>query len=794
MSCGEAWYEAKAWQFGIGWNSLSAFNMYGDPSLHIIPSEPRSRQRFVNCRAAPGGDGLSWETAYNDLQDALYEIVRLGMVKEIWVAAGTYKPDRGTGDRADTFRLDKAVEIYGGFTGCETHLEQRDPATNVTVLSGDIGVEDDSSDNSYHVVTFKDTWVGALIDGFTITGGNANGTEQEDKNGGGMYNYLSNPTLTNCIFTGNQAVNNGGALYSCCTWNLLTLNNCIYSENVADKGGAMYLNCAARISNCTFSGNSANLGGGLYNDDESNVILTDSILWGNSDSSGTDELAQIYGRPSIVTYSCIQDTDPNDASVYAGTGNIDDDPLFVSGEFGNYYLSHQGAGQDNNSPCVDAGSDMAANLGMNRQTTRTDGVVDRGILDMGYHYSIPIPADLNGTAIVNLTDFAIIAGDWLLCSDPCDLSCVAGLLCGDINADAYVDWQDLKVLVGNWLNCYVAPASHPWPIDKATNVRLEPVLVWSAGYGVMYHNVYLGTDANAVANADDSSDEFLGTFSSAFFVCPKLRVNTTYYWRIDEIRAACRTAGEIWSFVSDRGVAKEPNPPNAAEAVSIDVVVSWSPGPLAVSHDVYLGTDFNDVNEANASSDEYKGGQTSTVYDLNGLEYETTYYWRIDEVNGPAVWKGDVWCFTTYGVPDSYLVGWWKFDEGEGDIVYDSVGNNHGTVYGAEWTTGQISGALNFDGVDDYVTMPGFILSTNTITFVAWINGWKANDWAGVVFSRSGDTCGMDFGSNDTLHYIWNNNSASTWDWQGGPQIPQNQWVMVALVIEPDKATAYVYT
>ena len=737
LTCGEALSEVKTWQFGVGWNSLNVFNLYGDPSLRIIPSEPRSRRRFVNCRAAPGGDGLSWESAYNDLQDALDELVRLGMVREIWVAAGTYKPDRRTGNRAATFRLDKGVEIYGGFTGRETHLEQRDPATNVTVLSGDIGVIGDNSDNSYHVVTFKDTWVGALIDGFTITSGNANGADNVDKNGGGMYNYLSNPTLTNCIFKGNSATDSGGAVYSCCMWNLLTLTNCIFSENVADKGGGMYLNCRARISNCTFSGNSANWGGGIYNDDESYVILTDSILWANSDSGGMDEAAQIHGLTQIVKYSCIQDADPNDASIYSGTGNIDDNPLFVSGKLGDYYLSHTDAGQGKNSPCVDAGSNAAANVGMNRLATRTDEVADKGILDMGYHYSIPKPADLDG---------------------------------------------------------YVAPASYPTPIDNATDARLEPVLVWSAGYGALYHNVYLGTDANAVTNADGSSPEFLGTVSNAIFAPGKLEINTKYYWRIDEVGAAHATRGDIWSFTTDRGVAKEPSPPDAAEATSVDVLLSWIPGPASVCHDVYLGTNFNDVNHANIFSDEYKGRQTSTIYDPNSLEYSTTYYWRIDEVNGPAIRKGNVWHFTTGGAPDSCLIGWWRFDEGEGDIAYDSAGKNHGTVYGAERTIGQIYGALSFDGVDDYVAMPGFILDTNTITFVAWINGWKANDWAGIVFSRSGNTCGMDFGSNDTLHYIWNNNSASTWDWQGGPRIPQNQWAMVALVIEPDKATAYVYT
>ena len=580
-----------------------------------------------------------------------------------------------------------------------------------------------------------DTYVGALIDGFTISGGNANGTNEADKNGGGIYNLYSNPTLTNCICRGNVSADSGGAMYNPYMWNAVTLTNCIFSNNVAGKGGGIYLNSGARMSNCTFSGNSANLGGGMYNDDESYVILTDCILWANSDSGGMDETAQIHGLTQIVKYSCIQDTNPNDATAYSGTGNIDDNPLFVSGNLGDYYLSHTDTGQDKNSPCVDAGSNSAANVGMNRLTTCTDEATDKGILDMGYHYSIPKHADLDG---------------------------------------------------------YVAPASYPTPIDNLTDVRLEPVLVWSAGYGALYHNVYLGTDANTVANADNSSSGFMGTISNRTFSPNTLAYDTTYYWRIDEVGAACTAEGDTWSFTTGGAVAKIPSPADGAEAVLTDVVLSWSPGAGAISHDIYLGADANAVTSAVVGSNEYKGNYAVARYDPYGLEHNATYYWRIDEVDGFYTHKGELWSFTT-GLD---LVGCWKFDESSGTTAYDSAGDNHGTVYGAQWTTGRISGALSFDGVDDYVAMPGFNLTTNTATFVAWINGWKAGNWAGIVYSRTRnrDSCGMDFGSNNTLHYTWNDNSEETWGWEGGPQIPQNQWAMVALVIEPNKATAYVYT
>jgi hypothetical protein len=98
-----------------------------------------------------------------------------------------YRPTTGT-DRTVSFALESGVALYGGFAGSETLREQRDWETNVTTLSGDIGVAEDSSDNSYHVVVAL-YWVDATatLDGFTVRGGNADG-EIDDAYGGGLFN------------------------------------------------------------------------------------------------------------------------------------------------------------------------------------------------------------------------------------------------------------------------------------------------------------------------------------------------------------------------------------------------------------------------------------------------------------------------------------------------------------------------------------------------------------------------------------------------------------------------------
>src|SRR5690606_7714723 len=103
----------------------------------------------VDADAAPGGDGASWATAFHDLQDAL-AIAQAG--DEVWIAEGLYKPTEGS-DRTATFTLMSGVALYGGFDGTETQREERDWEANVTVLSGDVGVPGDSTDNAYHVVT-----------------------------------------------------------------------------------------------------------------------------------------------------------------------------------------------------------------------------------------------------------------------------------------------------------------------------------------------------------------------------------------------------------------------------------------------------------------------------------------------------------------------------------------------------------------------------------------------------------------------------------------------------------------
>lgn len=240
------------------------------------------------------GDCYSWETAC-DLQDAL-ALADAG--DQVWVAAGIYRPTTGT-DRNATFLLESGVAIYGGFAGTETSLAERDWEANPTTLSGDIGVPDDTADNSYHVVTANSANTAPILDGFTISGGNANGVTEQGQ-GGGMRISFADIILSNITISSNSA-NIGGGLYS--IYSNPTLMNVNFHGNFGGLdgcGGGMYVASSnPTISNTTFAGNLARSGGGMCSYNTSIPILTNVTFDGNTASAGNG--GGMFNNNSIPT-------------------------------------------------------------------------------------------------------------------------------------------------------------------------------------------------------------------------------------------------------------------------------------------------------------------------------------------------------------------------------------------------------------------------------------------------------------------------------------------------------------
>ncbi|MCB0599283.1 MAG: right-handed parallel beta-helix repeat-containing protein, partial [Phaeodactylibacter sp.] len=328
---------------------------------------------YVNKMASGNNDGTSWTDALTGLRDALALANSCSAVTEIWVAAGTYYPTTGT-DRAISFFMANGVAVYGGFPGLpgqEGDFGVRDWAANATILSGDIGIPNDDSDNSYHVI-FNNNGLNntAILDGFTITGGRANGLNPH-QDGGGMYNMSSSPRVANCKFI-NNSVNFGGAgIYNASSSPVII--NCQFIGNSGgslSSIGAGIFNVDSSnpaITNCTFAGNNAFYGGGISNWYSSNSIVINCIFWGNSSSIDNQS-----SNP-VVNYSIIQ-------GGHGGTGNLDEDPLFVDPAGGDFRLQPC-------SPAVNAGDNAAVPAGI---TTDLDGnprFYNAGTVDMGaYEY------------------------------------------------------------------------------------------------------------------------------------------------------------------------------------------------------------------------------------------------------------------------------------------------------------------------------------------------------------------------------------------------------------------------
>ncbi len=190
---------------------------------------------YVDADVTSSGDSSRWDQAFQTLTSALSSVPASGA--EIWVASGTYLPTSGT-DRSISFDIPDGVMLYGGFSGTESMLSQRDITANPTILSGNIGDVNSDSDNSFHVITTSGSRSVVTLDGFTISGGNANGTG--DTEGGGLLSANLATTLRDCILTDNFA-SKGSAIYN--DGAILTLVNC----DVVGLDAEMIYNNSSRI-------------------------------------------------------------------------------------------------------------------------------------------------------------------------------------------------------------------------------------------------------------------------------------------------------------------------------------------------------------------------------------------------------------------------------------------------------------------------------------------------------------------------------------------------------------------
>jgi len=194
----------------------------------------------------------------------------------------------------------------------------------------------------------------------------------------------------------------------------------------------------------------------------------------------------------------------------------------------------------------------------------------------------------------------------------------------------------------------IAPrtAYNPNPADGAEFINPNAELSWTKGFGAMLHYVYFGDNFDNVKNAAGGLPQ-----GAAAYTPDPLKLAKTYYWRVDEFDGLTTHKGNVWSFTT-QGAVGSPDPSNGAMDVKQTPILSWSPGLYAASHQVYFGTDKDAVRNADTSSPEYKGTGIlgSETFEPGKLLWDTTYYWRIDEINNvnpESPWIGKVWSFTT---------------------------------------------------------------------------------------------------------------------------------------------------
>ena len=278
----------------------------------------------IFVQAGQNGTGSSWEDATGNLQEAL-NMATIGT--EIWVARGTYFPSDckqcTAKDRAQSFNVREGIKLYGGFSGNETSINQRDPKANPTQLSGAIGF-DDNFDNASTVVYFENVSANTILDGFTISGGMADGKQSGDgspmRSGGGIYNICttpngtSSPTIKNCLFFENMAAE-GGAIFNYSKAGnafVLVESTSFLKNHAVNAGGAAMDNGAKKgastFMGCKFVNNDAKFGGAFFSTNaDTNKEIFDNCKFINNESEfgGAGFISSVSGKQqNIFSQNC----------------------------------------------------------------------------------------------------------------------------------------------------------------------------------------------------------------------------------------------------------------------------------------------------------------------------------------------------------------------------------------------------------------------------------------------------------------------------------------------------------
>ena len=324
---------------------------------------PTTRIRYVKPTATGTGDGSSWDNASGDLQKMIDDLADNNVSQqagEVWVAAGTYKPQSqliSGMNYSASFRMRDGISVYGGFAGWETSKQERAKGTmpwdftNVTVLEAAYYESKLAWTNSKwtvgsdsrHVVWFapmsgeSDFTRITTLDGVTVQGGYAQGNTGLDDfltdRGAGVYMDGANAYLSNCIVRENYATGDGGGVY---LKNGRVQTSLIYNNNADADGGAVYVENRGLVHRSMLTNNSALNGAGvyLYNgaeaagdeaDDHPEYLILSTCVVSNNTVRGNGAVycdkGGVLMQNTITNNECVTATDATDVNA-SQTGGI----------------------------------------------------------------------------------------------------------------------------------------------------------------------------------------------------------------------------------------------------------------------------------------------------------------------------------------------------------------------------------------------------------------------------------------------------------------------------------------
>lgn len=437
---------------------------------------------YVDDDAPPGGDGSSWDSAFNLLAPALQAAST--QFADVLVAQGQYYPDRldtnnpsaGTGDRGASFVVSDGVRIFGGFAGRGAPAPNRVyPGVYVTRLSGDINSPGVKTDNSYHVVRIAATQGVAVLQGVEVSGGYADGPTAAEQRGAGVVVESGGLLIEQCRIVDNCARGQGGGVAALASADSLSMFNTLLQFNTATRGGGVYTDgtLVLDMRGSTVVRNTADLGGGLKSENGAVVTVRNSIVFFNVAASGPSIVAP---ADAAVSFSCI-------AGGFAGPGNILSNPR-LRGTFD--------ARLRDDSPCLDAGenffpfslTDLAGGPRRFDDPAPDTGSGTPPLVDMGAYERY---ADCDDDLIFDGDEIAFCQPDDLECADcndnqrpdGCDIDLGFSL---DVNGNGVPD--ECEAIVGAC--CFFGDSGDGGAVqcDPRTQAECDAVFGAWLGFGV----------------------------------------------------------------------------------------------------------------------------------------------------------------------------------------------------------------------------------------------------------------------------------------------------------------------